>query len=97
MKIAHYAGIAVAALLAGCLTHSAPRPVTSIEGFTADDKRVVAVSRFSTVRDAVFANPYQKVWATTGKFDQFPVTFTPLVKGLLPAARRVLSGAHGAR
>ena len=42
MKFDRYAGIGVAALMAGCLTHSAPRPVTSMEGFTTDDKRVVA-------------------------------------------------------
>jgi len=35
-----------------------------IQGFTANDKRVVAGSRFSTVRDAVFANPYQKAWSS---------------------------------
>lgn len=32
-----------------------------IQGFTAEDKRVVAGSRLSAVRGAVFANPYQKV------------------------------------
>jgi hypothetical protein len=37
-----------------------------IQGFTADDQRVVAGSRFSVVRDAVFANPYQKVWGRKG-------------------------------
>ncbi|MEA2328145.1 MAG: hypothetical protein QOE68_3104 [Thermoanaerobaculia bacterium] len=73
-----------------------------IQGFTADDKRVVAGSRFSVVRDAVFANPYQKVWGTKGNglFERFPVTFAPLIKGLLPgggsweflaAAKRILA------
>jgi hypothetical protein len=73
-----------------------------IQGFTADDKRVVAGSRFSVVRDAVFANPYQKVWGAKGNapFERFPVTFLPTIQGLLPggrtwqflaAARRVLA------
>lgn len=73
-----------------------------IQGFTDDDKRVVAGSRFSVVRDALFANPYQKVWGAKGNapFERFPVTFMPLLKGMLPggkawqflaAARRVLA------
>jgi hypothetical protein len=64
-----------------------------MQGFTADDKRRVTGSRFSVVRDAVFANPYQKVWGTKGNapLERFPVTFMPLVKGLLPAAKRVLA------
>src|SRR6185436_3966339 len=72
-----------------------------IQGFTADDKRVVAGSRFSVVRDAIFANPYQKVWGTQGNtpLERFPVTFMPLIKGMLfgggwqflAAARRVLA------
>jgi hypothetical protein len=73
-----------------------------MQGFTAADKRVVAGSRFSVVRDAVFANPYQKVWGAQGNapLERFPSSFAPLVKGLLPggmawqflgAARRVLA------
>src|SRR5437762_14371700 len=73
-----------------------------IQGFTADDRPRVAGSRFSAVRDAVFANPYQKVWGAKGNapLERFPVTFAPLVRGLLPggstwqflsAARRVLN------
>jgi len=60
-----------------------------IQGFTANDKRVVACSCFSSVRDAVFANPYQKVWGAQGNapFERFPVTFMPLIKGLLPGGR----------
>lgn len=73
-----------------------------IQGFTADDRRVIAGSRFSVVRDAIFANPYQEVWGAPGNapLERFPVTFMPLLKGLLPggkawqflaAARRVLA------
>lgn len=60
-----------------------------IQGFTADDKPVVAGSRFSVVRDAVFANPYQKVWGTKGNapLERFPVTFMPLIKGMLAGGR----------
>jgi hypothetical protein len=64
-----------------------------IQAFTAEDRRRVAGSRFSVVRDAVFANPYQPVWGAKGSglFERFPVTFMPLVRWLLPAAKRVLA------
>jgi hypothetical protein len=82
-----------------------PRPAKAplgIEGFTAEDKHVIAGSRFSTVRDAVFANPYQKIWGAEGNapLERFPVTLKPLLEGILPggkswqflgAARRVLA------
>jgi hypothetical protein len=78
------------------------REALGIQGFTAGDERYVAGSRFSVVRDAVFANPYQRVWGASGNapLERFPVTFMSLVKGLLPgggkwqflaAARRVLA------
>jgi hypothetical protein len=97
------------ASLAGCASQPVkPRGVDSkdvdlgIQGFTADDQRVVAGSRFSAVRDAIFANPYQTVWGAPGNvpLERFPVTFRPLIKGLLPggetwkflaAAKRVLA------
>lgn len=73
-----------------------------IQGFTAEDKRVIAGSRFSVVRDAIFANPYQPVWGAEGTspLERFPVTLKPLFKGMLPggknwqflgAAKRVLA------
>ena len=74
-----------------------------IQGFTADDKRVgTASSRFSVVRDAIFANPYQKVWGAEGNapLERFTVTLAPLKEGSLPgggewqflaAAKRVLA------
>jgi len=72
-----------------------------IQEFTAEDRRVVAGSRFSVVRDAIFANPYQKVWGAPGNqpLERFEVTFAPLIRGMLPggkswkfldAAKRVL-------
>jgi len=73
-----------------------------IQEFTAGDERRITGSRFSVVRDAIFANPYQKVWGAKGNapFERFPVTFMPLIKGMLPggkswqflsAAKRVLA------
>ncbi len=61
-----------------------------IQEFTAADKRVFAGSRFSVVRDAIFANPYQKVWGSKGNapLERFPVTFMPLLKGMLPGGRK---------
>lgn len=43
-----------------------------IQGFTADDQRVVAGSRFGVVRDAVFAN-WRKIGTIT--FDAAAVSF----------------------
>ncbi|HMF06063.1 MAG TPA: hypothetical protein VKE72_03500, partial [Methylocella sp.] len=36
-----------------------------IEGVTAED-RAYSGSRYSEVRDAIFANPYQEVWGRDG-------------------------------
>lgn len=97
-------GMCIGALLLGqCRTAQSPSAgALGIEGLTDADKPVVAGSRFSTVRDAVFANPYQQVWGAAGNapFERFPVTFRPLLTGILPggkpwqflgAARRVLA------
>jgi hypothetical protein len=67
-----------------------------MQGFTASDNRRVAGSRFSVVREAVFANPYQKVWGSPGNvpFERFPVTFAPLVKGMLGGAWQFLAAAN---
>jgi hypothetical protein len=71
-----------------------------IEGFTDEDARF-AGSRFSEVRDAVFANPYQKVWGAPGEppLPVYPVTLGLLLRDLLSragfpflaAARRAVS------
>lgn len=55
-----------------------------IEGLTVGD-RAPFLSRFSDVRDAMFANPYQTVWGATGEppFTRFPVTFGSVLYGLL--------------
>ncbi len=109
-----HAGMGAVALMLACSTHTTrPAPggpdsgykrgtEEGMQGFTGGDKRVVAGSRFSVVRDAVFANPYQKVWGAKGNapLERFPVTFMPLIKGMLPgggtwqflaAARRVIA------
>ena len=72
-----------------------------IQGFTAADQRFAAGSRFSVVRDAIFANPYQKVWGAEGNapFERFRATFLPMIRGMFPggkwlflaAARRALN------
>jgi hypothetical protein len=103
-----YAAVVAGVFLLGCFLHT-QRPVAGvagsklgIQGFTAGDKPVVAGSRFSIVRDAIFANPYQKVWGAKANapLERFEVTFMPLIQGMLPggatwqflsAARRVLA------
>jgi hypothetical protein len=72
-----------------------------IEGMSDDDRRFSG-SRFSVVRDAVFANPYQKVWGAPGQppFQRFKTTFGSVMQGafrigkswvLLDAAKRTLA------
>jgi len=50
------------------------RDELAIQGLT-DEDRDFAGSRFAEVRDAIFANPYQKVWGAAGErpFERFPV------------------------
>ena len=48
-----------------------------IEGI-ADDDRNYAGTRYADVRDAVFANPYQR------PYERFPVTLGSLLRGVLP-------------
>ena len=72
-----------------------------IEAFAPDDEKF-AGSRFSEVRNAVYANPYQKVWGAKGEkpFERFSVTYRDAFRGFLPfgkpwtllsAAKRTLS------
>jgi len=73
----------------------------AVEGLI-DDDRNYAGSRFAEVRDAIFANPYQRVWGAPGEgpFERFPVNFLTVMRGflsfrrpwvLLAAARRTLA------
>lgn len=82
-------GVLTAALVLGCHSASQSRGSLGIQSFTDADKPVVAGSRYSVVRDAVFANPYQKVWGAEGNvpLERFPVTFKPLLSGILPGGR----------
>jgi len=56
-----------------------------IEGLT-DEDREFAGSRFANVCDAIFANPYQKIWGAEGErpFERFPATLGSLLRGVLP-------------
>lgn len=61
------------------------RESLGIEGL-ADEDRQFSGSRFATVRDAIFANPYQRVWGAVGEppFVRFPVTLRSALRGVLP-------------
>jgi hypothetical protein len=72
-----------------------------IEGLTDDDRQFTG-SRFAEVREAIFANPYQRIWGAPGQppFERFPVTFGTVMRGLfalgkpwvlLAAARRTVA------
>ncbi len=74
-----------------------------IEGLTREDAEFQG-SRYSEVRQAVWANPYQKVWGMPDapSFERFPVTLGSTLRGVLPfgkpwlflsAAKRAL-GSH---
>jgi hypothetical protein len=78
-----------------------------IEGLVDEDRKFSG-SRFATVRDAIFANPYQKVWGAVGEppFEQFPVTLASVARGVLPfggawgllaAARRTVASEDDLR
>jgi len=51
-----------------------------------DEDRAYRGSRFSEVRDAIFANPYQKVWGGPGEppFPVYEVTLPSVLRGALP-------------
>jgi hypothetical protein len=59
-----------------------------IEGLARDDAEFQG-SRFSAVRKAIWANPYQEVWGApaTPPFEVFPVTFGSTLRGLLPGGK----------
>ena len=56
-----------------------------IEGIT-DEDRAYGGSRFSDVREALFANPYQRIWGADGEppLPVHPVTLSSLLYGILP-------------
>lgn len=60
------------------------------EGLTREDEQF-AGSRYAEVREALFANPYQKVWGANGaQFERFPVTFGGAFRGILSFGKRWL-------
>ena len=54
-----------------------------------DEDRAYSGSRFSTVRDALFANPYQKVWGGQGEppLPRYDVTLASVLRGALAFGR----------
>ena len=62
-----------------------------IEQITEED-RVYDGSRYGEVRDAIFANPYQKVWggADEPPLPNYQVTLSSVLRGLLPFGRLYL-------
>jgi hypothetical protein len=58
------------------------------EQMTEED-RAYAGSRFSDVRSALYANPYQQVWGTDGEppLPCYEVTLSDVVRGILPFGR----------
>ncbi len=54
-----------------------------------DEDRAYAGSRFADVREALFANPYQKVWGGAGEppLPVYDVTLSRVLRGVLPSGR----------
>jgi hypothetical protein len=59
-----------------------------IEGIT-DEDRAYKGSRFAEVRDAIFANPYQKIWGRAGEppLPVYKVTTRSVLRGVLPLGK----------
>lgn len=59
-----------------------------IEAIT-DEDRAYSGSQFSNVQEALFANPYQKVWGTAGNppLPIYEVTLGSVLRGILPFGR----------
>src|SRR5260221_13022602 len=68
----------------GAMNNATNEPF-GIEGLTTED-RAFSGSRFAEVREAMFANPYQKVWGAAGQgpIEPFPGTLGSVLRGLLP-------------
>jgi hypothetical protein len=69
-----------------------------IEQITQED-RAYNGSRFSEVREAIFANPYQKVWGRDGEppLPHYDVTLANLLRGILPFGRHYYFGQASKR
>jgi hypothetical protein len=59
---------------------------------TTDADRAYEGSRFLEVRDALFANPYQKVWGRDGEppLPVYEVTLSSVLRGILPFGKQYL-------
>ncbi len=59
-----------------------------VEELTEED-RAFRGSNFSAVKEAAFANPYQKVWGAEGEppLPRYPVTLGSVLRGVLPFGR----------
>ena len=69
-----------------------------IEQVTEED-RAYNGSRFSEVREAVFASPYQKVWGCEGEpsLPHYETTLANLLRGILPFGRHYYFGQASKR
>jgi hypothetical protein len=69
-----------------------------IEQVTAED-RAYNGSRFSEVREAIFASPYQKVWGREGEppLPHYEATLASLLRGILPFGRHYFFGQASKR
>jgi hypothetical protein len=62
-----------------------------VESTTGEDRGYTG-SRFAEVRDAIFANPYQKVWGSDGPAPppMYEVTLSSMLRGVLSFGQRYL-------
>lgn len=69
-----------------------------IEQITQED-RAYNGSRFSEVREAIFANPYQKIWGRDGEppLPHYDVTLANMLRGILPFGRHYYFGQASKR
>ncbi|MFZ0494876.1 MAG: hypothetical protein WBE80_07460 [Methylocella sp.] len=68
-------------------------------GQITQEDRAYNGSRFSEVREAIFANPYQKVWGREGEppLPHYDATLANLLRGILPFGRHYYLGQASKR
>jgi hypothetical protein len=73
------------------MEHVMEKEYFGVEQITEED-RVYDGSRYGEVREAIFANPYQKVWggADEPPLPNYEVTLSSVLRGLLPFGRLYL-------
>jgi len=69
-----------------------------IEQITQED-RAYSGSRFSEVREAIFANPYQQIWGSEGEppLPHHEVTLGNMLRGILPPGKHYFFGQASKR